>query len=208
MIGPERVIWRFDPLILTDSINTEKLLGKISNVRNLLKDYTSKLIFSFADVCDYKKVQNNLNRQNVNHRDFTLSDIQLLSSEISKLCEGWGIPAYTCGENIDLSEYGINHNKCIDDKLILKITKNHPDILKLFGLDSPEQLSLLAPKPKQKNLKDTGQRNECGCVISKDVGQYNTCPHRCVYCYANTSDNVVAKNLKAFTPDGESIILG
>lgn len=205
-IGPERVIWRFDPLILTESISPTKLLSKIKNVGDLLSGYTSKLVFSFADVCNYKKVQNNLKRQNISHRDFTQSEIELLSSEISNFCSGWGIPAFTCGEKVDLSKFGIHHNKCIDDKLILKITNNHPDILRLFGLDSPEQLSLLEPKPSLKSLKDKGQREECGCVISKDVGQYNTCPHRCVYCYANTSDNVVTKNIKAFSPDGESII--
>ncbi|EPR43492.1 protein of unknown function DUF1848 [Desulfovibrio sp. X2] len=206
-IGPDRVIWRFDPLILTKSIDANKLLKKIKNVGDILHGYTSRLVFSFADVCNYKKVQNNLKRQNIIHKDFTLSDIEHLSSGISSLCSGWGMPAFTCGESIDLSEFGIQHNKCIDDSLILKITNNHPDILKLFGMDTNSQLSLFEHVAKEKNLKDQGQRNECGCIISKDIGQYNTCPHKCVYCYANTSDTVVAKNIKSFSPDGESIIL-
>jgi hypothetical protein len=207
-LGPDRVIWRFDPLILTDSITPEKLLNKVKKVGSLLSGHTSKLVFSFADVCNYKKVQNNLRRKNITHRDFTLPEIEFLSSEISNFCFGWGIQVFTCGESVDLSEFGIHHNKCIDDKLILKITSNHPDILRLFGIDSTAQLSLLESKEKKISLKDTGQRDECGCVISKDVGQYNTCPHRCVYCYANTSDYIVTKNVKAFTPDGESIIPG
>jgi hypothetical protein len=206
LIGPEKVIWRFDPLILTSTIDVSKLVDRIGRVGEVLSKYTSKLVFSFADVSNYKKVRDNLKRNNVLHREFTLPDIELVSHEIAALCRIWSIPAFTCGESVNLSEFGIHHNKCIDDNLILKITNNHPDVLRLFGLDAQEQLSFLAPKQQLKNLKDTGQRDECGCIMSKDIGQYNTCPHRCVYCYANTSDAVVAKNLSKFTPECESII--
>lgn len=208
LIGPDRVVWRFDPLILANSLTVESLLEKVKSVGEALNGYTSKLVFSFADVMNYKKVQNNLKRQGFVHRDFTLPDIEALASGISSLCSDWKISAFTCGEKVDLSEFGIHHNKCVDDKLILKITNNHPDILKLFGQSGAEQLSLLDVnrKSKPKKIKDTGQRAECGCIISKDVGQYNTCPHRCVYCYANTSENVVANNIRAFISDGESII--
>ena len=61
---------------------------------------------------------------------------------------------------------------------------------------------------KKKNNKDSGQRQFCGCVVSKDIGQYNTCPHLCEYCYANTSKEAAVANWKRHkqNPSGEKII--
>ena len=61
---------------------------------------------------------------------------------------------------------------------------------------------------KTKDNKDAGQRQFCGCAVSKDIGQYDTCPHMCEYCYANTSKESAVRNWQRHksNPLGDKII--
>jgi len=177
LIGKEKVIWRFDPLILTNKTGVDELLQKIESVGNQLKNYTSKLVFSFADIGIYKKVQANLKRQAIPYREFDEPTMDDFASKLHRLNKNWNFALATCAESVHLEQYGIEHNRCIDGELIKKL---FPDVQnKILGLK-----------------KDKGQRKACGCVISKDIGRYNTCPHFCVYCYANTSKESVNKKIQ------------
>lgn len=70
-LGKGAVVWRFDPLILTDKIDIDKLLQKIENIGEQLQGYTEKLVFSFADILSYRKVKSNLERNHINYLDWT-----------------------------------------------------------------------------------------------------------------------------------------
>ncbi len=193
-IGKEKVIWRFDPLILTNQINVETLLERIENIGDQLKYYTEKLVFSYADIKVYKKVRLNLLRNSIKYQEFSISQMNEFAEKLQILNKKWNYSLATCAETIDLEKYGIQHNKCIDDDLIIKLFPYDKQLMEFLGVNPNEDL--FSNSTKKKDIKDKGQREFCGCIASKDIGEYNTCPHHCVYCYANTSFDVVNKNYK------------
>jgi len=197
-IGKDRVIWRFDPLILTDKIGVDELLRKIESIGNKLNGFTSKLVFSFADIQVYKKVQNNLKRGSVNYNEFDAQKMIEFAQGLQQLNRGWGFEIGTCAEELPLEKFGIIHNKCIDDDLMIKLFSNDRILMDFLGvrISTPDIFNPNGGIEKKKNIKDKGQREFCGCIFSKDVGEYNTCPHLCEYCYANTSKEIALKNWK------------
>ena len=141
---------------------------------------------------------------------------------LTRLNQNWGYKLATCGEKIDLDYYGIEHNKCVDDELITRIAYDDADLMKFlntsvvsyFGKDFeplPEgaiELTDTLYAIRKKDNKDKGQRQFCGCINSKDIGQYNTCPHLCEYCYANSSKEIAVNNWRKHkdNPYGENIL--
>ena len=222
LIGKEKVIWRFDPFIITPDIGPRELLTRIWHVGNKLKGYTDKLVFSFVDVKAYRKVQNNLvketpffNKENVEQAEMTDAQRTEIVEGLVKLCDiwkqdGWDLQLATCAEEIDLEKYGIEHNRCIDGELMKRIFAEDKELVYYLHTGKLPERDLFGELPpiteKTKNLKDKGQRKICGCMISKDIGMYNTCRHFCVYCYANTSKAAVLKNKDKHNEECESII--
>lgn len=222
-IGKERVIWRFDPLIVTPQLTPRDLLKKIWHVGNLLKGYTDKLVFSFVDVAAYRKVQSNMVKETLLFTKDNVASAEMTEEQRMEIVEGlvkirdawhkdgWDVALATCGENMDYENYDIEHNRCIDGELMKRIFADDEEfVYYLHSLKWPERdiFGQLPPIPtKVKNVKDSGQRKACGCMVSKDIGMYNTCRHLCVYCYANTSKEVVLRNKEKHTVDCESLIM-
>jgi len=210
-IGKDKVIWRFDPLLLTDTIDVNELLRRLKNIGDQLKDHTTKMVFSYADIHTYRKVDSNLKKENIQCREFSQEEMITLALGLHELNKSWGFEIGTCAEKIQLERYGIVHNKCIDDDLMIKLFSHDQKLMDFLGVEliQPDLFSEEKDVVKHKKLKDKGQRELCGCIFSKDIGQYNTCPHECVYCYANTSKELAAKNYKFYreNPGSDIIIL-
>ena len=212
-LGKGHVVWRFDPLILSDSIDIDRLLDKIENIGNQLLGYTEKLVFSFADILSYRKVQANLQKANVNYIDWQDWQMREFSQKLSVLNKKWNYELATCGEKIDLTEFGINKNHCVDDNLIIKLAYNDKKLMdylkvKMYSMPQASLFGEIEPLPEGAIIlpngmyalhgdnKDKGQRAFCGCIKSKDIGEYNTCVHGCEYCYANASKQSAVMNYK------------
>jgi len=222
LVGADRIIWRFDPILICSTISPRSILSKIWHIGNLLKGYTKKLVFSFVDIKAYRKVQNNLvketslfTKEDVEEGEGTDNQRQEIINGLYKLREiwkneGWDLVMATCAESIDLESYGIEHNKCIDGELMERVFAEDKELVYYLRTGKLPEPNLFGEMPDipiiHKNMKDKGQRKLCGCMISKDIGMYNTCRHFCVYCYANTSRNMVIDNAKKHSDDSESII--
>ena len=225
MLGKERVVWRFDPVMFTSLTSPDVMLERVRSIGERLKGCTEKLVFSFVDVNVYKKVQNNLIREtnlftkdnivcaepnNVQVKQFTEGLARLRDHWRDH--DGWNVTLATCAEAADLAEYGVEHNRCIDGELMKRVFADDKDLV--FYLNHgrlPDKDNWLdtfdaSPELSPEKMKDNGQRELCGCMVSKDIGMYNTCGHLCVYCYANTSRKCVMDNLLRHKDNSESIL--
>ncbi len=201
MVGKKRIVWRFDPLILTDELTVDRLLDRIAGVVAQLRPFTERLVISFADIKVYKKVQNNLAREKVNYREFTPELMVDVAQRLQCLNREWGLKIATCSEGIDLEPYGNDHSRCIDDRLMVDAFGHDQKLMQFLGYEQD-----LFADPSRPYLKDNGQRKECGCIVSKDIGMYDTCHHLCAYCYANTSCKAVENNLRKHNPESDALV--
>lgn len=177
-LGKEKVIWRYDPILINGDYTEAYHYKWFEQLCMKLQGYTEKCIISFLDL--YAKTQRNTKSLQI--KRLTEEDMKRIARNLADIGSKFNITLETCSEKIDLSEYGIKKGKCIDDQLISRI----------IGCDVSIK-------------KDNTQREECGCVKSIDIGQYNTCQHFCGYCYANFNYSKVKENGEVY--DSKSPIL-
>ncbi|WP_461257862.1 DUF1848 domain-containing protein [Treponema sp. R80B11-R83G3] len=173
IIGPQKVIWRYDPILINNKYSAAYHIDKFEKLAGVLKGYTEKVTISFIDF--YKKIAENIKLLEIT--EISPEEKNIIAQNFSEIARNNNFSIDTCAENIDLSGYGITHARCIDDRLISKITGNNLQI-----------------------EKDKNQRLECGCVKSIDIGEYNSCSNGCVYCYANHNNIIVKNNIKKHIP--------
>lgn len=163
-IGSDRVIWRYDPILITETIDAAYHIRYFDELAKRLSGVTRRCVISFVDL--YKKTVTNT--RDLGIREPSSEEINLIASKFAEIAGRYNLELVTCAENIDLHEFGIEHGHCIDPVLIERICG--------YDIDT---------------RKDKNQRKECGCIESIDIGAYNTCCHGCKYCYANFNNERV-----------------
>lgn len=159
--SPRQVVWRFDPITITDKLDFEYFEESFRKTAGQLKGYSNQCYMSF--VCPYNKTIKNFKR----YTDQTLIDItpeskKIYAKRLSELAEGFGFRLYSCCNDALLSGK-INKGQCINGAVLAEIFDDF-----------------------EVNLKPTPTRDGCGCTKAVDIGSYDSCPHGCIYCYANT----------------------
>ena len=164
LIGKERVVWRYDPIFLSDKYTLQYHMKYFRVFCDKLADYTEKCTISFLDL--YKNIQRGIDLLGI--RPLSSGQVEELAGFFSEVAKEYGIYIDTCAENIELDKYGIKHASCIDRYRLERVGNYKLDI-----------------------ERDKNQRAACECVASIDLGAYNTCRNGCVYCYANFNQTLV-----------------
>ena len=196
-IGSGKLTWRYDPILLSEDITTGHILEKIQGIGDRIHNNTQRLVISFIDIGRYPRVKRNLAVAGFSGvREASREEIRVIAEGIAELNKGWGLEVQVCGEETDLSSWGISKAACISYDILVR---EFPDDRILMDFLVPGEDSA----QRRKELKDPGQRKRCGCVVSKDIGHYSTCINHCRYCYANASQSIVEKNYQRYCSNRE-----
>jgi hypothetical protein len=202
-IGKGRVVWRFDPLVISDTVSVADLLEKIRRIGDRISPFTERLVFSFVEIAQYRNVRRNIGNAGITGaREFTGAEVDEFCAGLAALNRHWGLTLAACADGRDLSRFGIGRGQCISYDLLVKEFAG--DRLLMDFLQPGEQQTLngaVSSTEPSRRLKDPGQRNTCRCIVSKDIGEYSSCPHRCSYCYANTSPERARRTYARFVAD-------
>ena len=177
IVGPRRVAWRYDPVLLTRDYTIERHCDTFERMASVLAPYIDRCIFSFVEM--YRKVQFNMPELiplNDAYRDE-------LTASLGASAARHGIVLQTCGTDCDYSRFGIRQSGCIT-------------------LDILGRANAIRFRP----LKHNGIRQGCHCIETRDIGAYDTCLNGCKYCYANQNPRKAFENRRFHDPDSPLLL--
>ena len=178
IIGPDNIYARYDPIFLNDNYTIDYHKKAFKHLCESLNGYVKHIIISFIDI--YKNVKHN--SAYLSLHDFSESDYKEIGTSFSKYASDNNMTVQTCFEEHNLTEYGFIKNDCISATLAYKKTG------KIF---------------KKQNIR---KEKKCACVETVDIGVYNTCCHKCRYCYANFDESKIDTLVTKHNPESSLLI--
>lgn len=160
--GPERMAWRFDPIVFWNG-GRENNLGSFERIASYMAGIgVNRCVFSFAKW--YRKA-----RRRAEKRGFPFfvppeDRKRAVASDLAAKGAACGITMHVCCDDSLTDIENVQKSSCIDGPLLENLSGEPCD-----------------------TRRDTGQRDMCGCTKSVDIGSYHLqpCPNGCLYCYAS-----------------------
>ena len=112
LIGKDRIIWRYDPILLNKRYDIECHLKMFEKMCQLLFKYTNIVIISYLDI--YKNIIGKFN-------ELSEEEIIYLSKHLGAIAAKYNLQIQTCSEKYDLEKYGIIKGSCLDKQYIEKL---------------------------------------------------------------------------------------
>ena len=177
-LGINSVCWRYDPIFVNEKYTVDFHISAFRKMSEQLSGFTETCVISFVDL--YKKVQKNFSSA----IEVSTTEQEIICKEFVKIGKRYNINVKTCGESPLLAEFGADVSGCMTKEVFEKAAGCRLDI----------------PKMRQ-------NRKECACILTADIGEYNTCSHFCKYCYANYDRQSVIRNNK-FHDKNSAFLIG
>ncbi len=162
---PKRITVRFDPVVYWEE--NEEVKTNLSSFKRLAPELAARGIenIRFSVAQWYGKAVRRAAKYVFNYVDPSEEEKKKVARSLHQEARRWKLNLYACSQDFLSTIPGIQPSSCVDGFLLSRL---HP---------SQEEVS---------TKKDRSQRAECRCTESIDIGSYTqSCPHSCLYCYAN-----------------------
>lgn len=177
IVGKQRIAWRYDPILLTKKYSKELHYKTFDYMAQKLSPHIDRCIFSFVEM--YKKLKTNMPEIIL----LTNEDKVEIAKNIGLIAKKYNMIIQTCATETNYEKFGILHSGCLTAEILGQ-----------------------ANNVKFKSIKHSGNRKNCQCIENRNIGDYDTCPNGCKYCYANQNPEIAKINYQKHNPNFDLIL--